>query len=98
VPNINDIIDDPPNEIDDKNLYDFWSNFLIKYPRSDDLSFRTIYYNINSDRANSAHINVNKLSVDEFDELIKIAYPTEYTNNKQLYDDYRDWLFLFPMC
>ena len=98
VPNINDIIDDPPNENDDKDLYDFWSNFLLKYPRSNDLTFRTIYYSISSDRANIAHINVNKLTMDEFDELIKIAYPTEYTNNKKLYDDYRDWLFLFPLC
>ena len=37
VPNINDIIEEPPNELDNKKLYDFWNNFLIKYPRSDDL-------------------------------------------------------------
>lgn len=38
VPNINDIIDDPPNENDDKDLYDFWSNF-VRWPR---LSYKNI--------------------------------------------------------
>lgn len=33
IPNIGEIINDPPSEIDDKDYYDFWEYFKKKYPR-----------------------------------------------------------------
>ena len=77
--------------------YDFWLEFNNKYPRSNDSQFREIYRDIASDRADKgAHINVSRLTLAEYDELIKITYPDNYINNKELYDAYRDWVFMFP--
>ena len=45
---------------------------------------------------NGAHVNVRKLDKTEFDRLIEIAYPEEYNMNKELYNEYRNWLFMFP--
>ncbi len=96
IPNIGDFIMDPPDEID-KDDYDFWLEFNNKYPRSNDSQFREIYRDIASDRADKgAHINVSRLTLAEYDELIKITYPDNYINNKELYDAYRDWIFMFP--
>lgn len=98
-PNISELINEPPNKYTETELFEFWNYFLEKYPKSDSVEFRKIYHNISNDRAsNGAHINVNTLTKNEFDELIKIIYPIEYENNKELYDSYRDWLFMFPLC
>ena len=47
-----------------------------------------IYYEINNNRATSVHINVNRLTKTEFDDLIKIVYSNEYENNKNRYFTY----------
>jgi hypothetical protein len=100
VPNIGDFIINPPDpneesEIDD---YNFWIEFNTKYPDSDNISFRTIYQQIANDRSEyGAHINVNRLTKKEFDDLIELAYPKEYNLNKKTYEEYRDWLFMFPV-
>lgn len=93
IPNIGDFINNPPTE-DDTDDYEFWMEFNNKYPRSNDVEFRNIYRQIADDRSiNGAHIILNK---DDFDILIETVYEEEYNNNKQLYNDYRDWLFMFP--
>ena len=96
IPNIGDFINDPPTE-DDEDNYKFWKEFNNKYPQSDDANFRLIYQKIANDRADSgAHVNVRKLNKTDFDKLIELVYPEEYNTNKQLYNEYRDWLFMFP--
>ena len=95
VPNIGDYIGEPPTENDSD--YDFWNSFISRYPQSNDPNFRNIYQQISRDRAdNGAHVSVRNLTKSEYDELIQFVYPNEYKTNKQLYDDYRDWLFTFP--
>jgi hypothetical protein len=100
VPNIGDFIMNPPDpneplEVDD---YNFWIEFNNKYPNSDNIDFRTIYQKIANDRSDyGAHVNVNKLSKKEFDNLIEIVYPNEYNLNKKTYEEYRDRLFMFPI-
>ena len=97
IPNIGDFINDPPTE-DDEDNYKFWKEFNNKYPQSDDANFRLIYQKIVNDRADSgAHINVRKLNKIDFDKLIELVYPEEYNTNKELYNEYRDWLFMFPV-
>ena len=96
IPNIGDFINDPPTE-DDEDNYKFWKEFNNKYPQSDDANFRLIYQKIANDRADSgAHVNVRKLNKTDFDKLIELVYPEEYNTNKELYNEYRDWLFMFP--
>jgi hypothetical protein len=97
IPNIGDFINDPPTE-DDEDNYKFWKEFNNKYPQSDDANFRLIYQKIANDRADSgAHVNVRKLNKTDFDKLIELVYPEEYNTNKELYNEYRDWLFMFPV-
>ena len=97
IPNIGDFINDPPTE-DDEDNYQFWNDFNVKYPQSDDVNFRTIYQKISNDRADSgAHVNVRKLNKTDFDKLIELVYPEDYNTNKELYNEYRDWLFMFPV-
>lgn len=94
VPNIGNFINDPPT---DENDLAFWNDFLKQYSRSDDVQFRQLYCQMNNDRSNNgAHVNVVKLTKNEFDELLEIAYPIEYKTNTKLYNEYRDWLFMFP--
>ena len=96
IPNIGDFINDPPTE-DDEDNYKFWNDFNTKYPQSDDVNFRLIYQKIANDRSDSgAHVNVRKLNKTDFDKLIELVYPEEYKLNKDLYNEYRDWLFMFP--
>jgi len=96
IPNIGDFINDPPTE-DDEDNYKFWNDFNTKYPQSDDVNFRLIYQKIANDRSDSgAHVNVRKLNKTDFDKLIELVYPEEYKLNKELYNEYRDWLFMFP--
>jgi len=96
IPNIGDFINDPPTE-DDEDNYKFWKEFNNKYPQSDDANFRLIYQKIANDRADSgAHVNVRKLNKTDFDKLIELVYPEEYNTNKELYNEYRDWVFMFP--
>jgi uncharacterized protein (UPF0297 family) len=96
IPNIGDFINDPPTE-DDEDNYQFWNDFNTKYPQSDDVNFRLIYQKIANDRSDSgAHVNVRKLNKTDFDKLIELVYPEEYKSNKDLYEKYRDWLFMFP--
>ena len=97
VPNLGDFINMPPTE-EDGDDYIFWQEFKTKYPNTDNINFRMIYKQISNDRAdNGAHISVSKLSKNEFIELIKIVYPEEYEQNKDIYESYRDWLFMFPV-
>lgn len=96
IPNIGDYINEPPTE-DEKDEYEFWLEFNSLYPGSNDMNFRNIYHQIANDRACSgAHINVKKLNKEDFNNLIEVAYPEEYNKNKELYNAYRDWLFMFP--
>ena len=96
IPNIGDFINDPPTE-DDEDNYKFWKEFNQKYPQSDNANFRLIYQKIADDRADSgAHVNVRKLNKTDFDNLIELVYPEEYNINRKLYNEYRDWLFMFP--
>lgn len=95
IPNIGDFIRDPPT-LSEGRIYEFWERFKKKYPRSDDKEFRSIYYRISESRADVAHPDITKMTRDDFDRLITIAFPEEYKINKKLFDDYRDWLFLFP--
>ena len=97
IPNIGDFILDPPTE-EEEDDYNFWIEFNNIYPNSDNIDFRKIYQQISIDRATSgAHTNVNKLNKKQFDELIELVYPNEYNTNKQIYEQYRDWLFMFPV-
>ena len=43
-----------------------------------------------------ARINVSKMTENDFDKLIEFVYPLDYSVNKKLYNDYRNWLFMFP--
>jgi chromosome segregation ATPase len=96
IPNIGDFINDPPTE-DDEDNYNFWKEFNAQYPQSDDANFRMIYQQIANNRADyGAHVSVRKLNKTDFDKLIELVYPEEYNTNKELYNEYRDWLFMFP--
>ena len=33
----------------------------------------------------------------DFDKLIEFVYPLDYNVNKKLYNEYRNWLFMFPV-
>jgi hypothetical protein len=95
IPNIGDFINDPPTDNDPD--YVFWKIFLTMYPNSDDLQFRNIYYKINNERSlNGAHVDVSMLTENEFDNLMKIIF-NDYETNKQLYENYRNWLYKFPI-
>ena len=97
VPNIGDFIENPPIK-EDGDDYDFWIEFNELYPGSNNDEFRKIYKQIANNRADAgAHIYVNKLNETEFDKLIEIVYPKEYNENKKIYNEYRDWLFMFPV-
>ena len=97
VPNIGDFIENPPTK-EDGDDYDFWIEFNNLYPGSDNENFRKIYKQIANNRADAgAHISVNKLNETEFDKLIELVYPTEYNENKKIYNEYREWLFMFPV-
>lgn len=96
IPNVGDFIKDPPNDEKDPD-YEFWFEFKETYPKTDDPRFRSLYCKMSNDRAEcGAHVDVSNLTRFEFDNLVKIVYPTEYAANKELYDEYRNWLFLFP--
>ena len=97
VPNIGDFIENPPIK-EDGDDYDFWIEFNELYPGSNNENFRKIYKQIANNRADAgAHISVNKLNETEFDKLIEIVFPMEYNENKKIYNEYRDWLFMFPV-
>ena len=97
IPNIGDFIENPPTE-EDGDDYIFWIEFNNKYPESNNENFRKIYKQISNDRADSgAHISVRKLTESDFDNLIEIVYPEDYKENKQIYESYRKWLFMFPV-
>ena len=96
IPNIGDFIENPPTE-EDGDDYIFWIEFNNKYPESNNENFRKIYKQISNDRAdNGAHISVRKLTESDFNNLIEIVYPEDYKENKQIYESYRKWLFMFP--
>lgn len=95
IPDIGEFINNPPDSTDLE--YSFWEKFKAEFPRSDDLKFRNIYRQINNDRANNgAHVDVRFLTKNEFIDLIKFVYPNEYTTDMKSYDEYIDWIFLFP--
>ena len=94
VPNIGDFINDPPEKEDD--TYDFWIEFINKYPDSDNLEFRNIYKVINEERTMcGAHYDISNMEINEFDSLMRIVF-ADYDTNKQLYENYRNWSFMFP--
>jgi len=94
VPNIGDFINDPPEKEDD--TYDFWVKFINKYPNSDNLEFRNIYKVINEERTMcGAHYDISNMEINEFDSLMRIVF-ADYDTNKQLYENYRNWSFMFP--
>ena len=96
IPNIGQFIDDPPEESDNEDNYNFWKYFCVKYPNSDNKEFRKIYKQISSERVQyGAHHNIYNISKREFDNLMKIAIPIIYNDDKSLCDKYRDWLYLF---
>ena len=97
VPNIGDFIQDSPDKTNDKDDYEFWLNFNKKYPRSNDALFRNLYEVVSGERCRyGAHTTIAKMSVNDFDKLANIVFD-DYSHNKKLYDDYRDWLFMFPV-
>ena len=49
------------------------------------------------DYGNHINCTINRLTKKEFDDLIELAYPNEYNLNKKTYEEYRDWLFMFPV-
>jgi hypothetical protein len=92
-PNIDEFIRKPPTD-NTRPDYIFWNEYLTKYPCSDDKQFRVIYNKINNDRSlNGSHVDVSLLTEDEFDNLIQLVYPEDYQKNKQLYVEYRQWLY-----
>jgi len=94
VPNIGDFINDPPEKEDD--TYDFWIKFINKYPDSDNLEFRNIYKVINEERTMyGAHYDISNMNENEFDSLMRVVFD-DYDTNKQLYENYRNWSFMFP--
>lgn len=96
VPNLGQFIDNPPDSTTDKDDYDFWIFFCKKYPNSDNKDFRVIYKKISSERVQQgAHYNIHDIEPNDFDNLMKIALPDIYSNNKKLCDDYKKWLYLF---
>lgn len=52
IPNISDFILNPPDKIDDSGNYNFWQQFILKYPGSDNSNFNLIYKRINCGRMN----------------------------------------------
>jgi DNA repair exonuclease SbcCD ATPase subunit len=97
IPNIGEIINNPPSKDEDEEYYNFWEYFKKTYPGSDDIRFRKIYLDINNDRANNgAHVDVTYMEPCEVDQLIILAYPEKYKNDPNTYKDYREWLFKFP--
>lgn len=98
VPNLGQFIENPPNIniTADKDDYDFWEYFCKKYPNSNNNDFRQIYIKISTERVQlGAHYNIHNITENEFNDLMKIALPDLYMNNKKLCDDYRKWLYLF---
>ena len=97
IPNIGNFIENPPTE-EDGDYYNFWMEFNNLYPGSDNKNFGKIYKQIANNKADAiAYTAVNKLTETEFDKLIEIVYQTEYNINKKIYNEYRDWLFMFPV-
>lgn len=96
VPNLGQFIDNPPDSASDKDDYDFWVFFCKKYPNSDNKEFRLIYKKLSSERIQQgAHYDIHNIDENEFDELLKIALPDIYNNNKKLCEDYKKWIYLF---
>ncbi len=94
VQNIGDFINDPPEKEDD--TYDFWVKIINKYPNSYNLEFRNIYKVINEERTMyGAHYDISQMDINEFDSLMKVVFD-DYDTNKQLYENYRNWSFMFP--
>ena len=94
IPNIDDFINDPPTDQYDPE-YEFWDDFLIMYPNSDNPDFRNIYRIINNKRTlNGEYYDISIMDTVEFDNLMKLVF-NDYETNIQLYENYRNWLFLF---
>lgn len=92
--NVGDFINDPPEEKDSE--YEFWMDFIRKYPGVDNSDFRQIYYMVSNDRAYyGAHKDVSRLNERQFDDLMKIVF-VDYNENRKLYEDYRNFLYQFP--
>lgn len=99
IPNLGQFVDRPPinSNANDKmkKQYEFWKIFCIKYPNSDNKNFRMIYRKMSKSRVNfGAHYDIEEISKNEYDDLMKIALPDVYNNNN-LYTEYKKWIFLF---
>lgn len=96
VPNIGDFINSPPDDTNDPEEYKFWEYFKQKFPKTTDARFRDLYLFISNQRAIcGAHIDISKMQRTDFNKAAKIVFD-DYEINKNLYDDYREWLFSFP--
>lgn len=96
IPNIGEFINDPPLKEDDEELFNFWNLFKKTHSGCDNMQFRKIYTYINTQRNDLAHVDVSCMDKKEFDRLMKIVYD-DYDNNKELYVQYRNWSFTFPV-
>lgn len=91
VPNISDFIHWKNLNNEKRN---FWNMFLKKYPGSDDKNFMLIYKQLNSIRMDfGAHPNIDNVSKEEFDELVKLALSNI---NNAIINKYKNWIFSFP--
>lgn len=96
VPNLGQFVDSPPDENDDNDNFKFWKHFCNKYPNSDNKNFRKIYEKMSRDRINcGAHYKIKNLTVNEFENIFELVFPEIYNNDKSLYEDYKNWLYLF---
>jgi len=96
IPNLGQFVDNPPDQIDDPDEYQFWDQFCKKYPNSDNRKFRQIYLELSDMRVNyGAHHNINDITKKEFDELMQFVLPKLYANDRKTCEEYREWLYLF---
>lgn len=93
VPNLSDFIKNSPEK--GEREYDFWQDFLNKFPGSNNKQFQIIYCGINNKRMQmNAHPDISRMLESEFEECFKLVFPDIYMN-KTLFNDYKKWLYLF---
>lgn len=93
-PDLGDFVGEEISSKEYPDDYAFWIDFKTRYPGTDNPQFQKIYIELNVSRASFAHPKVVKLPANEFDRLAKIVFE-DYDANKNIYDSYRNWLYLF---